>query len=98
MIIQIGTDADESRILWKHKESDDWQGADIDDLIDVYEDILTGELISRAEVVEVVRCKDCKYYQKSEMYSYCSIINVKGRSPKQINFCSYGERKGGDDE
>ena len=44
---------------------------------------------------EIVRCKDCKYYHKSEKYSYCNKINVKGRSPKRIDFCSYGERKGG---
>ena len=42
---------------------------------------------------EVVRCKDCRHYHKSEMYSYCSIINVKGRSPKEIDFCSCGERR-----
>ena len=49
-----------------------------------------------SEVVgTLVRCKDCKYYHKSEKYSYCNKINVKGRSPKRIDFCSYGERKGG---
>lgn len=42
MIIQIGTEADESRILWKHSESDEWQRADIDDLIDAYESRPTG--------------------------------------------------------
>lgn len=37
MIIQIGTEVDESRIMWKHKESDEWKRADIDDLIRAYE-------------------------------------------------------------
>ena len=37
MIIQMGTEVDESRILWKHKESDEWKRADIDDLIRAYE-------------------------------------------------------------
>lgn len=37
MIIQIGTEIDESRILWKHKETDEWTRADIDDLIRAYE-------------------------------------------------------------
>lgn len=46
----------------------------------------------------VVRCKDCKYFHKSEMYSYCNKINIKGKSPKGIDFCSYGERRGGKDE
>lgn len=36
MIIQIGTENNESRILWKHKESDEWQSAEIDDLILAY--------------------------------------------------------------
>ena len=31
MIIQIGTEVDESKILWKHKEEDDWRRADIDE-------------------------------------------------------------------
>ena len=33
----MGTEVDESRILWKHKESDEWKRADIDDLIRAYE-------------------------------------------------------------
>lgn len=41
MIIQIGTEVDESRILWKHKESDDWKRADIDDLIRAFESIVS---------------------------------------------------------
>ena len=49
MIIQIGTEVDESRILWKHNEKDDWRRADIDDLIEAYE--------SRP-----ILCKDCKYF------------------------------------
>ena len=39
MIIQIGTEVDESKILWKHKESDEWERADIDDLIEAYEEM-----------------------------------------------------------
>ena len=57
-------------------------------------DIL-ADFPSYKEILSVVRCKDCKYYHKSEKYSYCNKINVKGKSPKQIDFCSYGERKGG---
>lgn len=45
MIIQIGTEVDESRILWKHKESDEWKRADIDDLIDAYENRLKGKVL-----------------------------------------------------
>lgn len=39
MIIQIGTEIDESIIRWKHKEADEWQEADIDELIDAFESI-----------------------------------------------------------
>lgn len=39
MIIDIGTKVDESVIRWKHKETDEWQIADIDELIDAYESI-----------------------------------------------------------
>ena len=39
MIIDIGTEVDESVIRWKHKETDEWQRADIDELIDAYESI-----------------------------------------------------------
>ena len=59
---------------------------------------LNSPISIQAEMVSVVRCKDCKYYHKSEKYSYCNVINVKGRSPKKIDFCSYGERKGGGDK
>ena len=50
MIIQIGTEADESRILWKHSKSDEWQRADIDDLIDAYESRPTGEWIPVSDI------------------------------------------------
>ena len=48
MIIQIGTEVDESRILWKYKESDEWERADIDDLICAYENRPTGGWIQNA--------------------------------------------------
>lgn len=43
-----------------------------------------------ADVVEVVRCKDCKYYGTSEcaMDTYAFDVVEEG-------FCSYGERKEG---
>lgn len=43
-----------------------------------------------ADVVEVVRCKDCKHYQKDMLFgnAYCD-----GRQVKPDDFCSYGERK-----
>lgn len=81
MIIDIGTEVDESVIRWKHKETDEWQKADIDELIDAYENI--------------VRCKDCRYRKRVDASYYCELdeFNVKN-----ADFCSWGERKGGDSE
>lgn len=41
-----------------------------------------------ADVVEVVRCKDCKNY-KGEQHN-CWLMRAK---MKPMDFCSYGERK-----
>ena len=62
MIIQIGTETDESRILWKHNEKDEWTRADIDELIDAYESI--------------VRCKDCEYRQYDSPNIICRKHNL----------------------
>ena len=43
-----------------------------------------------ADVVEVVRCKDCKYFMFSDCYGECNRF-LKIISP--IGFCSCGERK-----
>lgn len=42
------------------------------------------ELMPSADVVEVVRCKDCKYRAKG--LPYCAYFG-------ETDFCSYGERK-----
>lgn len=45
--------------------------------------------IPTADVVEVVRCKDCKYWLEQEFKGFCSIHFTK----KFANdFCSYGKR------
>ena len=47
-----------------------------------------------ADVVEVVRCKDCKHWATG--YGYCRKMGVNsyGDSPVGRNdYCSYGERK-----
>lgn len=43
-----------------------------------------------ADVVPVVRCKDCKH----EFGGSCIICGFQRREPE--DFCSYGERKGGE--
>lgn len=65
MIIQIGTEVDESIVLWKHKESDEWERADIDDLICAYENRPRGkwenseDCISRQQAIEEIALHDC---------------------------------------
>ena len=56
MIIQIGTEADESKILWKRKETDEWNRVDIDDLIRAYESRqdTDGDMISRTDAIEAL--------------------------------------------
>ena len=69
------------------------------DVSDVYEDIAKNrletwvDLIPTAEVVEVVRCKDCKHYRDSFPYDTCDGFDAKATDEE--DFCSYGERKGG---
>ena len=49
------------------------------------------------DIVEVVRCKDCKHLRFDEDYAtgrYCALRNANGgRFCEDNDFCSYGERK-----
>lgn len=59
------------------------------------------EIISRicaqpaADVVEVVRCKNCKWWEKGKDYTpYCNNIDCGlFYTARENDFCSYGERK-----
>ena len=76
MIIQIGTEVDESRILWKHKESDEWKRADIDDLIRAYEDRPKGEWIEDDEDYSFdYKCSRCGRW--SVATTYCPNCGAK---------------------
>ena len=46
---------------------------------------------STADMVEAVRCKDCKHLMFSDMYGECSQAHMGIVRPD--DFCSYGERK-----
>ena len=49
------------------------------------------------DAVQVVRCKDCKWNIDDYMGTWCSRLSgAHGTSTD--DFCSYGERKGGEDE
>lgn len=55
-----------------------------------------SELIDRfpaADVVEVVRCKDCRYLTYSDMYGECGKALLGVVTPN--DYCSHGERKEG---
>ena len=70
----------------------DKYGIPLGDLVDIFADI------PAADVVEVVRCKDCLY--STERYGHMECIHgVSYRNTwnKPDFFCSYGERKEGAD-
>lgn len=52
-----------------------------------------GNSISAADVVEVVRCKDCRYLMFSDCYGECKQNHLGIVRPD--DYCSYGERKDG---
>lgn len=57
------------------------------------------EAIPAADVVEVVRCEKCKNFVANSQGTWCrkqSCIHTAHRFPN--DFCSYGDRKGGESE
>ena len=55
--------------------------------------------IAAADVVEVVRCKDCKHLMHSAIYKQHFCTNIYGLRNICISnndFCSYGERREGE--
>lgn len=53
--------------------------------------LIIEEDIPSADVVEVVRCKDCKEWD-AETHS-CNIRDSYGWDYKPTDYCSYGEKK-----
>ena len=88
------------RLMWlKEDVHDEYSGA----LLDGCEtDIELLDEIPTADVAEVVRCKDCKYY-RNHPNGLCYLHtepkeNERGYSGEAIcvepdDFCSYGERR-----
>lgn len=60
---------------------------DRDDLVDA---LLTAPTV---DAVPVVFCRECKYYNKPRI-GFCEMHLVRTNGS---DFCSYGERKGGDE-
>ena len=69
----------------------------IGDAIDMIEDA------PAADVVPVVRCKDCKHlcvWNRKDIYAFCpktNIVFLPFEKDTRTFFCSYGERKDGGD-
>lgn len=64
------------------------------------EAVLVSDIMNASPVdaVEVVRCKDCKYWQdNNDGYPHEECRWGHGETPDANDFCSYGERKEGDD-
>ena len=62
-------------------------------------DDMRGDVIDApaADVEPLVRCKDCKYWQdNNDGYPHEECRWGHGETPDANDFCSYGERKGGD--
>ena len=52
------------------------------------------DMLPTADVVEVVRCKSCKYYENGKSYTpYCNNVMNLFEEMKPTDFCSYGEPK-----
>jgi hypothetical protein len=61
---------------------------------DAYE--FSGDLINEptADVVEVVRCKECKHrIEGAKMCAHPKAIGWDAIEPEDDDFCSYGERR-----
>ncbi len=52
---------------------------------------------NKADFVEVVRCKDCKFCERYSIYDddyYCMAEHTQSLfSPNKTDYCSYGEKK-----
>lgn len=73
-------DADKAEITYSSK--------DVDKVAELFNELLDAQ--PTADVVEVVRCKDCKKYNMDD----CMMIYGKkmNRNIFANDFCSYGER------
>ena len=66
---------------------DNLKGAPRPKTIDIADVIKRIEEFPTEDVVEVVRCKDCKFYGNGD----CSVQSVRSMYPN--DYCSYGERR-----
>lgn len=55
----------------------------------------TIDQVPAADVAPVVRCKDCKHYNRGECYHPRHERHLQSICQEDDDFCSYGERKDG---
>lgn len=53
--------------------------------------------IPAADVAPVVRCRDCKHYDRGECYHPRHEHHLQSICQEDDDFCSYGERKDGEE-
>lgn len=58
-----------------------------DDSIDTIQSFPT------ADVVEVTRCENCKYFYKGNMVNRCTLTTLGLKMPHRDAWCCYGEKK-----
>ena len=90
-----------TRHCTKHREPHDQYDMGYTDAVDNIESWLDG---NKVDVVEVVRCKDCKHYEKPDEGDYLGVcrsgrlaVSIFGEIyPEPDYYCPYGERKDND--
>lgn len=91
MILATVPSADVVEADKAQKEIDYWH-----DKAQSYEQTILKLSLNKADVVEVVRCKDCKHLDKGEndSESWCECVRIFGTyfDVSEDDFCSYGER------
>ena len=55
------------------------------------------EATQTVDAVEVVRCRECKWWQEDDDVGHCDNPDGLDNYAKPEDFCSYGERKEGAD-
>ena len=77
-----------------------YEVCEYNDNYDHYASSLCDHFKNKADVVEVVRCKDCVFWdvEKTGLADECvckmhSVVKVHSRYTNPTDYCSYGERK-----
>ena len=88
----------DANAFWESVSTDYWEHftqchtTDQIDLMEMVEENLAEQ--PTVDAVEVVRCKDCIYYEIGKDYEpYCNHVTHGIPYPKADAFCSYGEKR-----